>query len=188
LFWIRGCCRLRFDSGLLDLVWHGCSLGESALASICRVGFLSLSSLNNGWYGRGVYFTHHPRYAEYYASKGFSSTAHLTLRGEATLLLSWILVGKVYPAASRMDEEGAVDRAYHGGYPGHDSHYARVAPGVRPCHFSFFSPFTFLFTFFFPVLFFFLSFFFFFFFSYFPLCTPPEREGTKKESKGLLFE
>jgi hypothetical protein len=110
----------------LDLVWHGTSGGVSAMENICRTGFADLSKLNVGWHGRGMYFTHYAPYADYYFLCGGHRPENLTPEGEHALLLSWALIGTAYPVLERMDRVDDPEHLFHGGYPGHDSHYALV--------------------------------------------------------------
>ncbi len=118
----------------LDLVWHGTSGGVSAMENICRTGFADLSSkLNVGWHGRGMYFTLYAPYADYYFLCGGHRPENLTPEGEHALLLSWALIGTAYPVLERMDRVDDPEHLFHGGYPGHDSHYALVNDGGATC-------------------------------------------------------
>jgi hypothetical protein len=81
----------------LDLAWHGAQ--PDVLRNICRTGFLSFSTLNDGWHGRGIYLTHYPAYADFYVR--VRGGANSSVR---SLLLSWVLHGKTYPVVGRMDK------------------------------------------------------------------------------------
>ncbi len=48
-------------------------------------------------------------------------------------MLSWALIGTAYPVLERMDRVDDPEHLYHGGYPGHDSHYALVNDGGATC-------------------------------------------------------
>jgi hypothetical protein len=117
----------------LDLVWHGPSGGVKAIDTICRTGFVNLATLNTGWHGRGLYFTHWAQYADYYFLCGGHRPENLTAQGEHALLLSWALVGAAYPVLARMDRVDDPEHTFHGGYPGYDSHYALVNDGGITC-------------------------------------------------------
>lgn len=129
----------------IDLVWHGALGGEAACFSICRLGFMTLSAVNSGWYGRGVYGSHIASYALYYATAGgHAMKQNMTTRGHHPLLLAWAILGHTFPVLQRMDRSAWVDpesglvvpedalHRFHGGYPGHDSHYALVLRGGKP--------------------------------------------------------
>jgi hypothetical protein len=107
----------------LDLVWHGTSGGVGAMENICGTGFAE----------RGMYFTHYAPYADYYFLCGGHRPENLTPEGEHALLLSWALIGTTYPVLERMDRVDDPEHLYHGGYPGHDSHYALVNDGGATC-------------------------------------------------------
>eukprot|EP00162_Nutomonas_longa_P016541 comp22540_c0_seq2/m.57087 comp22540_c0_seq2/g.57087 ORF comp22540_c0_seq2/g.57087 comp22540_c0_seq2/m.57087 type:complete len:499 (-) comp22540_c0_seq2:171-1667(-) len=127
----------------LDLVWHGVSHGNSdnAIKEICAVGMRALGQLNSGWWGRGVYFTHHPVLADWYHIRPthipYISTGH-------KLVLAWVLLGQAYPTPFRLDSDSELlppdvlpyvlradkrERDFQGGYPSADSHYAAVGHG-----------------------------------------------------------
>jgi hypothetical protein len=129
----------------LELVFHGSSGGEQSLFNICKLGFLNLSLLNTGYYGRGIYSTPSPIYALWYATQGGRNRASVTDRSELCVLMAWALLGQVYPALNRMDRRAQIDPAtgivvrpedpdhvYHGGWPGADSHVAQTTRGGFP--------------------------------------------------------
>ena len=73
-------------------VFHGAK-SEDVAWKICDNGFANLSSLDEGWYGKGIYFTTNLEYALYYAQNyGIPN-----LNGEYAILLSYVLVGNTYP-------------------------------------------------------------------------------------------
>eukprot|EP00163_Fabomonas_tropica_P018074 TRINITY_DN3208_c0_g1_i1.p1 TRINITY_DN3208_c0_g1~~TRINITY_DN3208_c0_g1_i1.p1 ORF type:complete len:130 (-),score=17.67 TRINITY_DN3208_c0_g1_i1:31-420(-) len=57
------------------------------------------------------------------------------------LMLCWVQLGQTYPVTQRLDEQRNPKTKelikpadpYHGGYPGHDSHYALVRKGGGVC-------------------------------------------------------
>jgi len=55
--------------------------------SICCTGFANLSSVDDGYYGKGIYFTSSAMYAYTYYSNS----------PEPVLIVCWILTGNVYP-------------------------------------------------------------------------------------------
>jgi len=55
--------------------------------SICETGFAALSSLDDGWYGKGIYFTSYAVYTVPYISR----------QKAPVIIVSWVLPGNVYP-------------------------------------------------------------------------------------------
>lgn len=53
---------------------------------------LNLSSVDPGYFGKGIYFTQHPKYGEYYAQ-----SCRERENGTFQLLLCWVLIGKPFP-------------------------------------------------------------------------------------------
>lgn len=64
---------------------------ENAAYRIIKNGFGTVASLNDGWYGKGMYFTSSVNYAPHYAQ--FSSS-----NGCKIFLVSLVIPGNVYPA------------------------------------------------------------------------------------------
>lgn len=64
---------------------------ENAAYRIIKNGFGTVASLNDGWYGKGMYFTSVMKYASHYAR--FSSS-----NGCKIFLMSLVIPGNVYPA------------------------------------------------------------------------------------------
>jgi len=55
--------------------------------NICSTGFATLSVLDAGWYGQGVYFTSSARYAvPYYATKK-----------DPAIIIAYVIPGNIYP-------------------------------------------------------------------------------------------
>jgi hypothetical protein len=85
---------------------------------ICSVGFrpeyLGLATGNQGWYGRGLYFSTMPTYTHWYQP---SRTAHGRV-GELCFIVSWVLVGNACPIKKK--EIGCSQK------PGSLTHYAIV--------------------------------------------------------------
>jgi len=90
-------------------VAHGTDF--SLAMAICSTGFATLSSLDAGWYGSGVYFTSYVMYALPYFSN----------RKDPALIISYVFLGNTYPI---------VEHAFSGNTlmgkvikPGYNSHY-----------------------------------------------------------------
>lgn len=73
-------------------LFHGAK-SEDVAWKICDNGFANLSSLDDGWYGKGIYFTSNLRYAVYYAQTYGTPNSN----GEYSILLSYVLLGNTYP-------------------------------------------------------------------------------------------
>jgi len=88
---------------------HGTDLTVARL--ICTSGFASLSSLDAGFYGRGIYFTS----CAWYALPYFLS------RRDPTIIISWVTLGNAYPVIESPNAPdslcGAAIKA------GYNSHY-----------------------------------------------------------------
>jgi len=82
---------------------HGTSFPIAC--AICETGFAALSSLDDGWYGKGIYFTSYISYAlEYTASKN-----------QPSIVVSWVIPGNVYPVTRKCHGEAI--------QPGYSSHF-----------------------------------------------------------------
>eukprot|EP01126_Amoeba_proteus_P026671 TRINITY_DN2641_c0_g1_i6.p1 TRINITY_DN2641_c0_g1~~TRINITY_DN2641_c0_g1_i6.p1 ORF type:complete len:165 (+),score=34.26 TRINITY_DN2641_c0_g1_i6:321-815(+) len=82
--------------------------------SISRTGFATLSSLDAGWYGTGIYFSTYFVYVSNYLS---AST-------EPSVIISFVLLGNIYPVIEHVKQNpnllGCVLK------PPHNSHYVLV--------------------------------------------------------------
>lgn len=87
-------------------VCHGTDL--LIAEKICETGFAVLSSLDSGWYGKGVYFTSFPDYC----------TSYIASRKNPCIILSWIVPGNIYPV-SECAEEDLIGTALKSGYQSH---------------------------------------------------------------------
>jgi len=78
--------------------------------AICKTGFASLSLLDEGWYGKGIYFTHSGLYATpYYATKK-----------NPALIIAYVIPGNVYPVyEAPKSEKSLVGSGLMGGYQAH---------------------------------------------------------------------
>jgi len=65
--------------------WHGTSL-ESA-HKILRSGFANLATLDDGWFGKGIYFTTHPEYGFHYCKN----------KSQPCLILCYVIMFNPYP-------------------------------------------------------------------------------------------
>jgi len=63
---------------------HGTS--EAAVWSICQSGFASLATVDEGWYGRGMYFTSNANYAAKYSKEKVK-----------IFIISYLIPGNIYP-------------------------------------------------------------------------------------------
>eukprot|EP01127_Copromyxa_protea_P017077 TRINITY_DN516_c0_g1_i14.p1 TRINITY_DN516_c0_g1~~TRINITY_DN516_c0_g1_i14.p1 ORF type:complete len:998 (-),score=85.22 TRINITY_DN516_c0_g1_i14:65-3058(-) len=100
---------------------------------ICSTGFASLSMLDAGWYGQGIYFTTYVLYAFPYFST----------KEQPAIVLSWINPGNVFPVIEspsipntkeqfgkdREDRPSLVGKAIKSGY---NSHYVVTKSDGRP--------------------------------------------------------
>ncbi len=118
-------------NGFVNLVagWHGTR--EDTMFKIAAANFLEPHELppekkkDPGYFGKGIYLTQYPSYSAQYAD-----------RESRCLLISWALMGRVYPVV-----ESPVDPQHSllgkGCTDGYDSHYAvvkQVSPAVYyPC-------------------------------------------------------
>ena len=90
-------------------VCHGTDLaiGEK----ICETGFAALSSVDAGWFGKGIYFSSYPEYCiPYFVS-----------RIQPCIIVSWIIPGNVYPVCEKHD--GVNTLLGSAIKPGYNSHY-----------------------------------------------------------------
>eukprot|EP01127_Copromyxa_protea_P016763 TRINITY_DN5046_c0_g1_i1.p1 TRINITY_DN5046_c0_g1~~TRINITY_DN5046_c0_g1_i1.p1 ORF type:complete len:700 (-),score=119.45 TRINITY_DN5046_c0_g1_i1:95-2194(-) len=82
--------------------------------SICSTGFASLSLLDGGWYGRGIYFSTFANYCETYFQN----------RRDPALIISYVISGNAFPVTEHHKGEGSLlGAAITSGYT---SHYAVV--------------------------------------------------------------
>jgi len=88
---------------------HGTS-GTSAWLIVAG-GFATLSSLDAGYYGAGIYFTTSAKYAvPYFATKP-----------DPSILISWVMVGNAYPVIEHPRKKGSLAGMII--KPGYQSHY-----------------------------------------------------------------
>jgi len=95
------------------LCWHGTKTEN--LNSICEQGLKLKSTNDEGWFGKGIYFTQLPCYGEYYINQcGVTMGVN-----EFSLLLCWVVLGNPNPIVT--DEYRGADCR-----PNFHSHYALV--------------------------------------------------------------
>eukprot|EP01126_Amoeba_proteus_P042319 TRINITY_DN4594_c0_g4_i2.p1 TRINITY_DN4594_c0_g4~~TRINITY_DN4594_c0_g4_i2.p1 ORF type:complete len:242 (-),score=45.39 TRINITY_DN4594_c0_g4_i2:294-1019(-) len=88
----------------------------SIAIAICSTGFTILSSLECGWYGRGIYFTTFGGYAVNY----------VTDRKDPAIILSYVLSGNAFPVTEAHNSNRSLI-----GAPitaGYNSHYVLIKP------------------------------------------------------------
>jgi len=96
---------------------------EEVVWQICQTGYAVVATRDDGWYGRGIYFTSSAQYAMYYAKQN--------TQGEKILTLNFLVPGAIYPVIEdpRNESESLVGRPCQ---KGHQSHYARVNTQLSP--------------------------------------------------------
>jgi len=97
------------------LMVHGTT--EKAAYSIVKAGFGTVSSLDAGYYGQGIYFTRSIKYACSYDTGGTK---------EKTIILSLVTPGNVFPVKPTDKLRGQPIK------PGYQSHYTLVDRKGRP--------------------------------------------------------
>jgi hypothetical protein len=103
------------------LAVHALRAEETAWA-VCNTGFAALALLDEGFFGKGIYFTHFVDYAADIYGKANE-------RGECLLLLTWVLLGNVYPVTDDPYKGPVRGKGCRSGYQSH-------AAIVRPDEFS----------------------------------------------------
>eukprot|EP01126_Amoeba_proteus_P048719 TRINITY_DN5652_c0_g1_i7.p1 TRINITY_DN5652_c0_g1~~TRINITY_DN5652_c0_g1_i7.p1 ORF type:complete len:321 (+),score=61.90 TRINITY_DN5652_c0_g1_i7:897-1859(+) len=78
---------------------------------ICSTGFAALSSLDAGYYGKGIYFS---TYADY-------SVPYLTAKEQPVIIVSYVLPGNIYPVTEQHNGPNALTGTAMKN--GHQSHY-----------------------------------------------------------------
>jgi len=77
---------------------------------ICESGFAALSSLDEGFYGKGIYFT----------SKAWNTLAYIAPRRSPVIIFCWILPGNPYPVIENYRlENSLIGAAMVNGYSSH---------------------------------------------------------------------
>jgi len=63
--------------------------------AICNTGFATLSLLDKGWYGKGIYFTSSAKYA----------TPYFATKPNPTILIAYVIPGNPYPVIEHPKSE-----------------------------------------------------------------------------------
>jgi len=113
----------RFDERVADCAWNSDPMNPVIIPTIhgtsvevawkvCATGFANLSTLDSGFYGKGIYFTTYAMYAVPYFSKASSPA----------IVISFVLPGHTFPVIEDPTlEKGIVGTALKSGF---NSHYA----------------------------------------------------------------
>lgn len=121
----------------VHLVYHGLSAGAMA-STIVETGFLALGNLDAGWYGAGLYFTHHLEYALGHYARSDAGVQYVLV---CAVIISTPLAvvaqdsataaGGVTPGSA--DPPDAVGLPYQGRpMRGQDTHLV-IVDGQQPC-------------------------------------------------------
>jgi len=129
---VRAWTKLQYDRWVNRFVWneglsvkivpaiHGTS--EEIANSIVKTGFVALSKLDSGYYGKGIYFTTSVEYAlPYFATKPSPS-----------VIIFLVISGNVYPIIEHPKIKGSFMGAPL--VPGYHSHYVLTRKDGYPCH------------------------------------------------------
>jgi len=97
--------------------------GTDALIAekICENGFAALSSLDAGFFGKGIYFTTYPLY----------TIPYIATRNQPALILSWVIPGNIYPVTE--DHRGPKSLLGTAMKSGYSSHYALTTKDGHCC-------------------------------------------------------
>lgn len=89
-------------------MFHGTDL--SLAQKICETGFATLSKLDAGWYGKGIYFTNAMTYC----------LPYITSKSEPCIIVSWVLPGNTYPVIESSGSSASLSgSALKAGYQSH---------------------------------------------------------------------
>lgn len=94
---------------------HG--TGFRTAESICETGFASLSKNDEGWYGKGIYFTSCPAYC----------LPYMFSRQRPSIVLSYVIPGNVFPVTE--DRNGKASLCGSALQQGYSCHYVCVTQG-----------------------------------------------------------
>ncbi|CAF0977353.1 unnamed protein product [Didymodactylos carnosus] len=99
-------------------MWHGCN--RETLPYLLSNGFATLGKIDDGWYGRAMYFTSSAKYA---------------LRYGNCLIMCYILLLNPFPVVTNDAPHGASPTTFRfygrGNYKNYQCHYIPVAPTDR---------------------------------------------------------
>jgi len=128
---LRAWTRLQYDDWVSHFPWnndllvkivpavHGTS--EEVAYSIITTGFVALSKLDSGYYGKGIYFTTSVEYAlPYFATKS-----------KPTVIICLVISGNAYPVIEHPHYDGSFMGTAM--TPGYHSHYVLTRKDGYPC-------------------------------------------------------
>eukprot|EP01114_Cavostelium_apophysatum_P000258 TRINITY_DN1024_c0_g2_i1.p1 TRINITY_DN1024_c0_g2~~TRINITY_DN1024_c0_g2_i1.p1 ORF type:complete len:803 (+),score=220.76 TRINITY_DN1024_c0_g2_i1:98-2506(+) len=96
-------------------VYHGTS--SSLSKKIVDTGFANLAKLDDGWYGKGIYFTTHPEYALRYCRD----------KDDPCLVISFVILSNPYPLViDDAPSQGGLKFVKRANYKNYGSHYVPV--------------------------------------------------------------
>jgi len=101
-------------------MWHGCR--RNALSSLLSHGFATLGTLDDGWYGKAMYFTSSAKYA----------TRYCDVDGDGCLIMCYIILLNPFPVISAdapLNVSPTKFRFYgRGNHKNYQCHYIPVSP------------------------------------------------------------
>jgi len=103
---------------------HGTN--EGAVWQICQTGFTTVSTVDAGWFGKGMYFTSDAPYALDYYCKANNE-------GEKIVIIAFVIPGNVYPVIEDPHEEGENSLKGKPFKNGYQSHFTVVNTEGLPC-------------------------------------------------------
>ena len=86
--------------------------GTSSLVAekICETGFATLSSVDQGWYGKGMYFTSYASYC----------IPYISCKKDPCVIIAWVIPGNIYPVLEQhTSANNLVGCALKNGYQSH---------------------------------------------------------------------
>ena len=89
---------------------------------IAQTGFTTVATLDNGWYGRGIYFTSHMAYAKYYSKCSLNNPP----TPDRYILVALVLPGNPYPVIEHPEGAGSIRGVPGVVETGYQSHYVCV--------------------------------------------------------------
>ena len=114
-------CRQVFHNRRARIVrmWHGCR--RNILPNVLSDGFAALATLDDGWYGKGMYFTSSAKYATRYCSDS-----------DSCLIMCYILLLNPFPVVSADAPPNVSPASFRfygkGNYRNYQCHYVPVSP------------------------------------------------------------
>jgi len=107
----KRCAMFKWNTGAelpILPVLHG--TGLQIAEKICKTGFAAISSLDEGYYGKGIYFSSH----------GLYTIPYLCFHREPAILFCYALPGNIYPVHENKDQvDSLLGKALQSGYQSH---------------------------------------------------------------------